>query len=526
MPSSDTRSYDAIVIGGGHNGLACAGLLAKAGRRTLVVEASDTVGGAARTVEFAPGFRVSHVAHLLTHLHPEIVRRLELGRHGLAYAATRIPTTALAADGRPLRLEGAFGERLGDGAAEADRAAWSALRTVLLRYAGVLKPFLAEIPPRLKNGRAADLLTLGKLGLGIRRLGRDDMREFLRMLLMNVADVLEEELSDDRLKGAVAFDAVQGTNLGPRSPNSLMTLYYRLAGEADGVPAGLALPKGGMGAVAAALAAAARAAGAEIRTGAAVASILVENDRAAGVVLASGEEIRAPVVASAMNPATTLLGLLGARHLDTGLVRRLGNIRMKGTVAKVHLALDAAPAFTGVDAAGLGGRLLIAPSIGAVESAFDASKYGELPAEPVMEITVPSATDPDLAPAGKHVVSINAIFAPAVLKEGWESGRAGLLARVLAALDRHAPGLSATVVASEVLSPADLEARYRMPGGHWHHGELAVDQMLMLRPAPGLAQYETPMAGLYLAGAGSHPGGGVSGAPALNAARRILAARR
>jgi len=516
------RSSDVLVVGGGHNGLALAALLAKAGRKTILVEAGETVGGAAQTVEFAPGFRVSHVAHLCHHLHPEIVRRLELERHGLAFAAVGVPTTALAAEGRHLTLGGAYGERLEGEVAEAERAAWAALRAKLLKYAGVLKPFLAEIPPRLKHGGPASLMTLGKLGLSIRRLGRDDMREFLRMLLMNVADVLDEELSDDRLKGLLAFDAVLGTNLGPRSPNSLMTLYYRLAGEAGSVPGAIALPKGGMGGVVAALANAARAAGVQILTGAPVERILVEGDRAVGVALASGEEIRAPMVASAANPVTTLMSLLGPQHLDAGMVRRLTHVRSKGTVAKLHLALDGPPPFAGVPPAALAGRLVVAPSVGAVERAFDAAKYGGLAEAPMLEILVPSLSDPSLAPAGKHVMSVSAIYAPYGYKEGWETGRDLLRDRVLAVLESHAPGIGARVTAVEVLTPTDIEARYRMPGGHWHHGELAIDQMLMLRPVHGLAQYATPIEGLYLAGAGSHPGGNVSGAPALNAARKIL----
>ncbi len=518
-----TPSFDAIVVGGGHNGLAAAALLGQAGRRVLLLEASDTVGGAARTVALAPGFRVPEIAHLANRLHPDIVRKLDLERHGLAFAATNLSTTSLSAEGRPLTLAGAFGERLEGDIADSERAAWAALRGKLLRFAGVLAPFLAQVPPRLKNGGVADMMTLGKLGLGIRRLGRDDMREFLRMVLMNIADVLDEEVGDDRLRAAVAFDAVLGTSLGPRSPNSLMTLFYRLAGQANGVQAATAQPRGGMGAIVAALSAAAKAAGVTIRTDAAVASILVEDDRAAGVVLASGEEIRAPVVASAMNPAVTLLSLVGARHLDTGLVRRLSHVRSKGTVAKLNLALDGPPPFAGLGPEGLAGRLLTAPSLQAIETAFDAAKYGRFSDQPALEITVPSATDPALAPAGQHVVSINAIYAPFRLKPDSEAGRDGFEARILAVLERHAPGIGNRIVGKDFLTPADIERRHRIPGGHWHHGELSIDQMFMLRPVLGLAQYATPVAGLYLCGAGSHPGGGVSGAPALNAVSRILA---
>lgn len=513
-------SCDAIVIGGGHNGLVCAALLARKGRKVVLLEAADEVGGAARTVEFAPGFRVSHVAHVLNQLHPEVIRALDLPRHGLALAASNIPTTALSAEGRPLTLRGAFGERLAGDLPAGEAEAWAALRARLLRFAGALQPFLTQVPPRLRNGGRGDTLALGRLGWAIRRLGREEMREFLRMILMDVADVLEEELSDPRLMGAVAFDAVLGTHLGPRSPTSLLVLLHRLAGQADGVPAALALPKGGMGTVAAAIAAAARAARVEIRTGAPVAKILVEGDRAVGVALAEGAEIRAPIIVSGANPRTTFLDLLGPRALDAGFVRRIGHVRMRGNAAKLHLALDGLP--EGLDRALLAGRLVIAPGMDAVEAAFNPAKYGEASPEPVLEAVIPSLTDPSLAPAGKHVMSVVAQYAPAGLRGGWEAGGPAFRDRILAVLERHLPGLSARVLAAELLTPADLEARYRMPGGHWHHGELAVDQLMMLRPVHGAGQYATPVPGLYLCGAGSHPGGGVMGAAGLNAARRIL----
>lgn len=516
-------SCDAIVIGGGHNGLVCAAVLAKAGRKVVLLEASNETGGAARTVEFAPGYRVSHVAHVLHQLHPEVIAALDLSRHGLDLAATAIPTTALSANGRHLTMAGAFGETLDGDVSAADRAAWTMLRDKLLRFSAVLRPALTETPPRLKNGARADMLALGKLGLRIRRLGRDDMREFLRMLMMNVADVLNEEIADEQLKGAVAFDAVLGTHLGPMSPNSLMTLYYRLVGETSGRQGALGLPKGGMGSVAAAFEAAARAAGVEIRTGAEVARITVENDRATGVALASGETIAAPLVVSGANPRATLLGLLGTRHLDTGFVRRVGNVRMAGNVAKVHLALDGKPEVSGLTDAALSGRLLVAPSLAYIETAFNPAKYGGFSDAAALEIVIPTMSDPSLAPAGRHVMSINAIYAPYAPKAGWDRRRDAFLETVIATLEAHAPRIREQIVARELLTPADIAARYRMPGGHWHHGELSIDQMLFLRPVPGAAQYATPVAGLWLCGAGSHPGGGIMGAAGLNAARRILA---
>lgn len=513
-------SYDAIVIGGGTNGLAAAARLAKGRLKVLVLESAAELGGGARTKEFAPGFKVSPVAHLLYLLDRRVENGLDLKAHGLSYAASNIATTALSPSGDHLKLNGAYGETLSGKIDHSEQVAWRELRARLVRFATVLGPFKEMTPPRL-GAMNRDLLTLGRLGLKIKGLGRDEMREFLRLILINVADVLDDELTDERLKGVVAFDATLGTHLGPRSPNSLLLLYNRLAGTANGVQAGLALPRGGMSAVADAMAKAAKALGVETRTSARIESIIVEKDRAVGVKLAGGEEIRAKLVVSAVNPKTTFLDLLRTRHLDTGFVRRVSAIRMRGNAAKLHLALSAAPDFRGAD---LKSRLVIAPSVRAVEDAFNPAKYHEFSAEPVMEIIVPSAFDASLAPSGQHLLSAIVQYAPYELKDGWDAGRAQFHDRIMAVLERHAPGIGKLVTASELLTPEDLEKQYGFIGGNWHHGELAVEQMLFLRPAIGAAQYDTPMRGLYLASAGSHPGGGISGAAGWNAAERILSA--
>lgn len=521
MTSSEARKGDVIVIGGGHNGLVAAALLARAGRKVTILEAAAEVGGPARTENFAPGFSVS-TAHVLNRLHPEVIEALDLGRHGLVFDAKDIaPTVVLAETGTPLVLHGAYGESL-TGASAAEDAAWQTLRAQLFRYAGILKPLLARRPPDLGGMSLAQGAGLAQIGLSLRRLGKEEMRDFLRMLLMNVTDVLDEHLGDDRLRGLLAFDAVLGSHLGPRSPTSLLGLYYRLAGEIAGRPGAQLVPRGGMGAVIAALRSAAEQAGVSIRTGASVSRLVVDGGRAVGVELGSGEEMRASTIVSAINPRTTFLDLVGARHLDTGFVRKVQNIRMKGDVAKLHLALHRAPEFTGVAAQFLNGRLVIAPSADHVERAFNPSKYGAFSPEPVMEITLPSLSDASLAPEGRCVLSANVQYAPYALKEGWDTGKPKLLAAIMAQLESHAPGLGSTVLHSELLTPADMENRYGMSGGHWHHGELQADQMLMSRPVSGWSGYETPIEGLFLCGAGSHPGGGISGVPGLNAARRIL----
>jgi phytoene dehydrogenase-like protein len=518
-----TDRYDVVIVGGGHNGLVCAAYLGRAGRRVLVVEAAARLGGCAVSAEFAPGFTVSAGAHILHLLHPKIARDLGLAGHGLRYANADMPTVALDPGGKHLVFRGALtpDDSLAAHSAS-DAASLAALRRQLMRFAALVGEFQTTVPPRLASAGWPNRLKLARLAWRVRRLGRIDMREFLRIVLMNIADVLDDELESDLLKGAIGLDAVLGTGLGPRSPNSVFSLLYRLAGRAGGTPGALALPEGGMGAVTGAMAAAARAAGAELRTDAAVRRILVEDDSAAGVELASGEIIRATAVVSNADPKTTFLTLLGAGHLDTGFVRRIANIRARGTAAKLHLALDGRPDFTGLEAAHLGGRLLIAPSLDYVERAFNPCKYGEYSPAPAIEITLPSITDRTLAPEGKHVLSAVVQYAPYALKGGWDAARDDFADKVVETIARYAPGLPRLIVAREMLTPVDIERRFGVSGGHWHHGELAPDQLFMMRPVPGAGQYDTPLPGLYLCGAGTHPGGGVMGAAGKNAAGRLI----
>lgn len=520
-------THDVIVIGGGHNGLVCAALLAKSGRKVLLLEAAPELGGAARTEEFFPGFRASSVAHILGRLHPEVIRELELEKHGLSLTKeASIPSISLSANNGPLTLAGAYGETL-VGASASEAAAWKELRAQLFRYAGILKPLLARRPPDL-GGRmsASETFALGQTALALKRLGKEDMRDFLRVILMNVADLLDEQLTDDRLKGLLAFDAVLGSHLGPRSPTSLLGLYHRLAGEIGGAPGGQILPKGGMGEIVAAIAASAEKYGIIVRANAPVNKIRVRNGRANGVVLENAEEISGNIIVSAVDPSTTFLDMVGPRELDTGFVRKVKNIRNQGDAARILLALDAPPEFAGVDAPGHRGRLVIAPSTNHVERAFNPCKYGEFSTEPVMEITLPSLADPSLAPNGACVLSATVQYAPCRLKEGWETGKPKFFKAIMNLLERYSPGIGKIARHAHLLTPADIEQRYRMRGGHWHHGELQADQMLMSRPVFGAEGYATPIDGLYLCGAGSHPGGGVSGAPGLNAARRIMALER
>ncbi len=518
---------DAIMIGACHNGLIAAAYLAKAGRRVLVLEAREVIGGAATTEQLAPGFRVPACAHLLYHLHPRITADLDLRARGLDFARQDLATVALDPGGSHLAIASGIGadrvEALnGAGPSPEDRAALGSIRQRLRSYADALAPSLTRAPPRLGGSDWADRATLLKLGWSIRRLGRAGMRDFLQIALMNAADLLENEIEHPLLLGALAFDAVLGGNVGPRSPNTVLNLIYRATGQVNGRPGALAVPRGGMGAVTQALARAALDAGAEIRTACPVERVLVEADRAVGVRLSSGETLAASAVLSNADPKRSFLELLGPEHLDAGFAKRVSQIRAKGNTAKLNLALEARPSFTGLPGARHGDRLLIAPSIDYLERAFNPTKYGELPAQPALEITIPSLHDPSLAPEGCHVLSAVVQYAPHRLKAGWSGAREAFAKRLIELLEGYAPGMASTIAASELLTPEDIESRFGITGGHWHHGELIVDQMLMLRPLHGAAQYDTPVEGFYLCGAGTHPGGNVTGVPGMNAARRLL----
>jgi phytoene dehydrogenase-like protein len=377
------------------------------------------------------------------------------------------------------------------------------------------------VPPRITHERG-DLVTLGKLALKIRMLGRDDMREFLRIAGINIYDILKENFDHPLLKGALSLDAVLGTFSGPRSNNSVFTALHRMSGNNAGPAGAISIPAGGMGAVTEALAAAAKKAGAEIRTGSPVSRILMDGMQVSGVELANGEQLAASTVVSNADPKTTILDLLGPRHVEADFARRISNVRSNGNAAKLHLALDGLPDFRGLAEAQLGQRLVIAPTVEYVELAFNHCKYGEYSAKPVAEITIPSIHDRSLAPDGKHVLSAIVQYAPRNLGAGWSEGKAAFTGAVMDVLETYAPDIRAKTVATELLTPEDLEREFRMKGGHWHHGEMSLDQFLMLRPVPKSAQYKTPVDGLYFCSAGCHPGGGVMGSAGRNAANAVL----
>jgi phytoene dehydrogenase-like protein len=510
-----TDRYDAIVIGAGHNGLVCAALLAKAGKKVLVLEANERVGGAAVTREFGEGYSVSACAHLLYQLQPKVRKELGLSTK---LASDAMQTVALAENGEHIRYSG------GDitGVPDADVAAYRQFHRQMTRFADLLNTYLNTTPPRLGTGEFRDLATLARLGFDLRRLGRNEMRTFLRLIGINIHDEVTERFASPLLRGALSFDAVLGTHLGPRSPNTIMTYLYRLAAGHGR----LAVPQGGMGSLAEELAQAARTAGVTVRTNMAVKRIVVENGRVTGVETAGGERFDSLIVVSNADPKRTIMELVGTRHVETGFTRRINNIRMRGNAAKLHVALDGLPTISGFAKAGFGDRLVIAPDEHYVERAFNPAKYGESSPEPVIEMTFPSFRDQSLAPTGKHVMSCVVQYAPYALEGGWtDAAKDAFTKTCIETIGRYAPDLESRITASELLTPADIESEFHITGGHWHHGELALDQFMFVRPVCGAAQYRMPLDGLYLCGAGAHPGGGVSGAAGRNAAKFILRER-
>ena len=507
-----TDRYDAIVIGAGHNGLVCSALLAKAGKNVLVLEANEQVGGAAITREFAPGYSVSACAHLLYQLQPQV--RKDLGLK-LEYAAEDLGTVALSADGDHLRISA---DQVA-GVSDEDQASYGDFQKRMKRFADLLRTYLNKPPPRLANGTRSDLMTLARLGMDVRMLGKTEMREFFRLIGMNIYDEVQERFESRLLRGATSLDAVMGTHLGPRSPNTILTYLYRLAGDHGRI----ALPAGGMGGVAEALARCARDSGVTIRTGMPVKRVIVENGRAVGVESQDGESFSSLTVVSNADPRKTMMGLVGARHVETGFTHRIHQLRTRGNAAKLHLALDGLPMIEGLEKKDFADRMLIAPDADYVERAFNPAKYGESSPSPVLEITFPSFSDSSLAPTGKHVMSAIVQYAPHSLKGGWsDDARDTFMNAAIQTIAEFAPDLPQRITASELLTPADIEREFHITGGQWHHAELTLDQFLFVRPVAGAAQYRMPLDGLYLCGAGTHPGGGVSGAAGRNAAKVIL----
>ena len=526
--------WDAIVVGAGHNGLTAAAYMARGGLRVLVLEARDIVGGAAVT-EALGGARVPSLAHTVGRLRPSVARELELARHGLALVAPEVRVFAPQPDGRAVTLWADLGRSV-----DAIRP-WSADDAASFvefdRSVRSLSRFLADLgdeaPPDIKAPGFGDALLGLRLGRAFRGLGREDGRTFLRVLAMAVADFVAESFSSEAIRATLAWRGVRYTAMGPWSGGTTQVLLADAAGNDGGAAGETVFARGGPSALSEALASAARAAGAEIRTGARVVAVTTADGAVTGVALASGEEIATRVVVSGLDPKQLLTRLADPVTVGPSMRWRAGNIRTPGSVAKVNLVLDGLPEFpaAGGNARLLRGRIQVnTASIDAMEHAFDASKYGGIADAPVIEATIPSLVDPSLVaglPEGTQVMSVLMQWMPAEPEAGdWASQREAVGDLAVRTLETVAPGLGSRVTARQVLTPADLEAEYGLSGGHPLHAEPALDSFFMWRPLLGWARYRMPVDGLYLAGAGAHPGGGVTGAPGRNAAVEVIADRK
>ncbi len=511
MTELTARKNDVIIVGAGHNGLTAAAYLARAGLNVEVLEASSCAGGMAATRSIGSNYLFPGLAHLTCPPDPRIVNDLRLRDYGYTQGKA-VGTVSLGLDGQHTVFDA-------DGVENStDDAAYRDFRAQYLDFARAVQALYSTRPPRLKHMDFADKKTLAKLGLKLRfGLGKDSMYEFLRVAAINIYDVLNEAFDDDRLKGAIATDAVMGSAMGPRTPGTVLTWLQRLQGELHGP-----MSCGNARTLVDALTQSAEAAGANIRYGTRVSSILIENDKCFGVELDDGSMVKAPVVISAIDPRTTFTKLVGAPRLDTMFASRASQVRGPGTVGKLNIALSGLPEFDGLEPDQLASRMIVAPSMRYVERAFNPSKYGEIPEHPVLEITIPSLHDPSLAPDGHHVMSVNVAYLPYDLKGGWDEQSKGVAYRVIAQLGEYAPELKSLIVDHEFLSPADIEREYGAVQGHWHHGDLSIHQSFMLRPTYGAAQYDTPIDQLFICSAGSHPGGGVTGMPGRLAAARVL----
>ncbi|MGH9778542.1 MAG: phytoene desaturase family protein [Candidatus Acidiferrales bacterium] len=527
------EAWDAVIVGGGHNGLVTAAYLARAGRRVLVLERREVLGGASVTEEVFPGYKISTAAYLCSLMQERIIRELDLARHGYHVFPKDPAFFTPFPDGRHFTMWQDQRRTCEEIAkfSKKDAETYPVYEAYIERLAQFAERMLFETPPNLSRMGARDLVGLARLGWEALRMDAEERLGHIKIFTQSVADFLEQWFESNELKITLATDGVIGTNGGPRTPGTAYVLLHHVMGKVEGHRGLWGFVRGGMGTVSESIAAAARVAGAQIRTQADVDRILIRDGRAEGVVLRNGEEIRARAVISNADPKRTFLGLVGEAALEPDFARAVKAIRMEGCSMKINLALDDLPSFTALPGATLmphhKATIHICPDIDYVERAWDDAKYGRASARPLLELTIPTTYDDSLAPPGKHIMGIFLQYTPYRLKDpelgsNWHAAKEKFADRVMDLIEEYAPGFKRLVLHRQVLSPLDLEETFGLTGGNIFHGEMSVGQLFFLRPVPGWARYRTPIAGLYLCGAGTHPGGGVMGAPGFNAAREIL----
>jgi phytoene dehydrogenase-like protein len=524
--------YDVIIVGGGHNGLVAAAYLARAGRSVLVLEKRPMVGGCSVTEEVWPGFHVSTAAYLTSLLQERIIRELDLPRHGYVVYPKDPAFFSPFEDGRYLFFWQDRNRTLAEIAKFSPRDAgrYAAFEDHLERLAQVVESLLLTVPPEFPPAAFGDWIDWIKLAGRLRGLSRNEIVGLVRIFTQSASDFLDGWFESEQVKVTLATDGVIGANGGPRSPGTAYILMHHCMGGVEGKRGLWGFVRGGMGAVSEAIASAARAAGAEIRTDAAVDRVLVRDGSARGVVLRGGQEIEASVVASNLDPKQTFLRLLPASDLPDDFRTAIGRFRSEGTSLKINFALSGLPEFKALPGAPgpqHGATMHICPSVEYVERAWDDAKYGLPSRSPLIELTIPTYYDDSLAPAGKHIMGAFLQYAPYTLTEGnWDDLREPYADRVIDLIEEYVPNIRSIILERQVLTPLDLERRFGITGGNIFHGEMSLDQMFVMRPLAGWARYSTPVRNLYLCGSGAHPGGGVMGAPGYNAAKVILSETR
>ena len=522
-----SKKYDVIVIGGGHNGLTNAAYLARAGKNVLVLERRHVLGGAAVTEEVFPGFKFSVCSYVVSLLRPEIIRDLDLPRHGLEILPLDGTFTPMP-NGDYLWRVNDHGKTRREIArhSKLDAEAYEEFGKAMQAMCRFVKPILSMVPPDPSTLKPRELMKLLFIGRRFQALTSEDKYNQVQLMTMSAVDFLDEWFETDVLKATMSASGIIGTFLGVRSPGTAYVLLHHYMGEIDGAFRSWGFARGGTGAISNAIAEAAREAGAEIRTQAPVARIIVKNNRAQGVVLSNGEEIRAEVVSSGVDPRLTFTKFIEEDHLPGEFLEDVRRYKFRGSSGKVNIALDALPDFKCLPGPGahLRGAISISPSVEYMEKAYDDAKYGDFSRRPYIDMVIPSLTDPSVAPPGKHVMSCFVQYAPYKLRPGlnWDEQREAFGNNVIDTISEYAPNLRSVIVDKQVLTPLDLEREFGLSEGNIFQGELSLEQLFFLRPVPGYAQFRTPIKNLYMCGSATHPGGGIMGAPGRLAALEIL----